>query len=255
MLYNEIMHPVIKNILARKNLSVPVNDGRKICLVLFGGIMISVRGAGALTELDKLGLTHSFDEIYSMSSGFINASYFLADQMPIGTRAYYEDLSGLKFINPFRFWKFADIKYLMQVIQKIKPLDIGKILQSKTKLYTMVTNDSKNAKSEFLEVHQFSTEQYWDLLKACSSLKYLAGGSTQIGIDMYNDVYYDNALCDFITHILATDATDILIIYNYPWQQKHIHEQFGDLDKNRIFEICTSKRFKKTNLAAKIKPF
>ena len=137
------MHPVIKNILARKNLSVPVNDNRKITLVLFGGIMISVRGAGALMELDQLGLTHCFDEIYSMSSGFINASYFLADQMPIGARAYYEDFSGLKFLNPLRFWKFADIKYLMQSDSKNQAISIRKILQSKTKLYTMVTNNSK----------------------------------------------------------------------------------------------------------------
>jgi predicted patatin/cPLA2 family phospholipase len=255
MLYNKIMHTVIKNILARKNLDVPVNDGRKITLVLFGGIMISVRGAGALTELDRLGLTHAFDEIYSMSSGFINASYFLADQMTIGTRAYYEDLSGLKFINPFRFWKFANIRYLMKVVQEIKPLNIKKILESKSKLYTMVTNNSKKENYEFLEVHKFSIEQYWDLLKACSSLKYLAGGSTQIGIDMYNDVYYDEALCDFLTHILATDATDILIIYNYPWQQTHIHERFPNLDKNRIFEICTSRDSKKPTWLQKLGRF
>ena len=69
---------------------------------------------------------------------------------------------------------------------------------------------------------------------------------------MFND---DNALCDFITHILATDATDILIIYNYPGQQKHIHEQFGDLDKNRIFEICTSKDSKKPTWLQKLSRF
>lgn len=119
-------HSVIKNILARKNFSVPINDGKKICLVLFGGIMISVRGAGALTELEKLGLAHTFDEIYSMSSGFLNASYFLADQMSLGTRAYYENFSGLKFLNPFRFWKLANIDYLMKVIRKIKPLNTKK---------------------------------------------------------------------------------------------------------------------------------
>jgi predicted patatin/cPLA2 family phospholipase len=249
------MHPVIKNILARKNLSVPVNDSRKICLVLFGGIMISVRGAGALTELDNLGLTYAFDEIYSMSSGFINASYFLSGQMPLGTRAYYEDFSGLKFLNPFRFWKFANIEYLMKVIQKIKPLNIKKILENKTELFTMVNNNSTKENYEFLEVHKFSPDEYWNLLRACSSLKYIAGGATQIGVNAYNDVYYDNALEDFLTHILKTDATDILIIYNYPWQQEHIHGKFSQLDQKRIFEICPSSDSKKNMWLQKARRF
>lgn len=118
-----------------------------------------------------------------------------------------------------------------------------------------MTNSSKNDKPEFLEVHQFSSEEYFSLIRACSSLKFIAGDSTQIRVDAYKDIYYDNALCDFLTHILATEATDILIIYNYPWQQIHIHEKFKNFDHERIFEICLLNDQEKQTWLQKLRRF
>ena len=59
-------HPVIKHLLARKNKKVPVKDGRKIVLVLCGGAMAGIRGAGFLIALKELGLDNAFDEIYAL---------------------------------------------------------------------------------------------------------------------------------------------------------------------------------------------
>ena len=50
------MHSVIEHILARKDKAVPVNDGRKIALVLYGGLMTGVCGAGALQAFKEMGL-------------------------------------------------------------------------------------------------------------------------------------------------------------------------------------------------------
>ena len=57
------MHPVIENIYNRRNKKVPVKDGRKIVMLLYGGVMSGMRGSGALISLHQLGLAHAFDEI------------------------------------------------------------------------------------------------------------------------------------------------------------------------------------------------
>jgi len=97
------MHPVIQHILQRKGVKVPVNDGRKITLVLFGGLMSSVRGASAMVVFQDLGLSYSFDSIYTVSAGFPNASYMLSGDTRLGTSIYYDDLSGSRFFNFFVF--------------------------------------------------------------------------------------------------------------------------------------------------------
>jgi len=93
------MHPVLQHILARRGQSVPVNDGRKITLVLYGGGMSGVAGAGAMIALQDLGFAHAFDAIYTYSAGFPNASYLLGDETRLGTSIYYEDLSRGQFIK------------------------------------------------------------------------------------------------------------------------------------------------------------
>ena len=93
------MHPVIQHILNRRGKKVPVNDGRKITLILFGGVMTGIRGAASMIVFEDLGLSGSFDSIYSSSSGFPNAAYLLSGQTRLGTSIYYEELSGSKFLN------------------------------------------------------------------------------------------------------------------------------------------------------------
>ncbi len=50
------MHSVIRALSNRRGKCVPVNDGRKISLVLCGGLMTGVRSAGAMIALEELGL-------------------------------------------------------------------------------------------------------------------------------------------------------------------------------------------------------
>lgn len=230
------MHSVIANILNRKDRGAPWVDGRHIALVLFGGVMVGARGAGALVALQEVGLTNAFDEIYTMSSGFINGSSFLSKQAREAAAFYYQELSGRKFLNPFRIWKVADIDYVLRVIEK-KSLDVKTILQNETRLYCMLVNTSKEGRYEYLEVHNFNERDYHALLKASFSLRALAGGIVQIGEDMYRDIIKDDAITCFFEHILESEATDMLVIYNYPWQRNHIHKKFSHLNNGRIFEV------------------
>ncbi len=227
---------VVEHLLARKNKSVPIGDGRKISLVLFGGVMVGVRGAGALVALEELGLSRAFDEIYTMSSGFINASAFLGGQIKKAAETYYKKLSGRKFLNFFRLWKIADMEYLLKVVDEEK-LDFKTILQGKTKLQNMFINLSKDGRTEYLEVHDFREAEYRSLLEASLCLKYIAGGKIKIRGSYYRDIVADRAVADFFEHVLNSGATDVLVIYNYSWQTDYIRENFSKLDNQKVCEV------------------
>lgn len=208
------MHPVLEHILARKGKSVPVNDGRKIALVLFGGIMSGVRGCGATIALHELGLDRAFDEVHTYSGGFPNASYFLANQARVSASVYYEELCKRKFINFFRLWKIADIDFLIRTFQTgNKQLDVQSILQNPTKLFvTMLNSDSR--RWERLEVHEVHENEYFNALRASISMPYIGQGPIRVHGSRYEDVgMSDDFVNYFLTQILDSDLTDILIVY------------------------------------------
>lgn len=228
----KIMHPVIQNIRKRRNKKVPVEDGRKIALVLFGGLMTCVRGAGAMIALEDMGLLHAFDEIFSVSAGFANASWPLGGESRLGTSIYYEDLSGQKFINFWKPWRIADINQAIYVAESKKSPDVRKIWQAKTKLYTRLYNADEK-RTEYLEIHSFDKNKYFDILKASILMQYLTPGAVQIGAHRYMDGGFSNSdLKGHVEYVLSSDATDILVIYNRRGQRKKDFPQ-----SERFFEI------------------
>jgi predicted patatin/cPLA2 family phospholipase len=231
-------HPVIKHLLARRNKKVPVKDGRKIALVLFGGGMAGIRGAGAVIALEELGLNGVFNEIYSQSAGFANASYFLAKSIKLGTSIYYEDLSGNKYINFLRLWNIADSNCVVNAMRKNKYLDVIEILKSKTKLFSYVKN-KKNNKSIFLEIHKFSPDKYLSIMEASIKMPYLSPGSVKIEKNIYKDIFWSKDWIPLIKKVFNSKATDILIVYNYPDQYSYIHK-YIDFSKHNgnVCEIC-----------------
>lgn len=230
------IHPVLRRILGRQGQQASPQDGRKIILVLFGGIMVAARGAGALTVFEELGLTAAFDEIYTMSSGFANACYFLSGQMKLGTSLYYNEFSGLKLMNVWRPWRLANLEYLLKVVRTLKPLDLDKLFASRTRLYTMVTKRPDLNKGVFLEMHDLGPDHYFELLRACSSLPIVAKDFVHLKGEDYRDVFYDEALKDFIEKIMSVDATDVVIVYNYEWQRSYVRSVI-DLDREHVYEF------------------
>ena len=231
------IHPVLGRALARAGKSAALApDGRKIVLVLFGGIMNAARGGGALAAFEELGLTAAFDEIYTMSSGFANACYFLSGQMKQGVSMYYQELAGTKFLNVLRFWKPADLEYFVRQVETTKPLDLDKLFASRTRLYTMVTKVPDLDQGLFLEIHDFDRASYFELLRACSSLPFVGKGAANLKDGAYRDVFYDEALRDFMRQVLSAGATDIVIVYNYEWQRSYVRSMV-DLDLEHVYEF------------------
>lgn len=232
------MHPVIDHIRARADKQNPFDDRRKIALVLYGGIMLGARGAGALKGLEEMGLGRSFDAIYTMSSGFLNGSYFLSGQIAEGLAMYSEEFSGKTFLNRKRFWKVADTDYLMRVVSEKRPLNVAAALANPTKLYAMMINADKGSQ-EYLEVHDHAPEEYFNMMRASASLPFVGRGTTKIAGVSYRDIFRDGNLPDMMNHVLSSDATDIFVLYNYPWQKEYVNKK-TDINKQdkRVFEFC-----------------
>lgn len=235
------LSPVIQNILSRRNQKVPINDGKKISLVVFGGTMTGVRAGAALVALEQMGLTNVFDNIYTVSIGFLNACYFLSGQIGSSLPMYYQDLNGGKFINFARFWNIMDIDYVINITKKSRRLDVKKILDSKTKLFVNLYK-VKGKQSKTFEVHEFTEDEYFKLMRAAISVQYFNPGS----IEVKNELYMDHPLTyhhhyQLIEHAISGNSTDILVIYCYNQQKSFVGA--GNKLPDYCFEILPPKEW------------
>ena len=142
-------------------------DGHKIGLVIEGGGMRGVCSGGGAVALAHLGFSDLFDEVYATSAGVMNASYFLSCQPELGITVYYDSLATREFVNPLRVWKVLDVDYVFNhVVTVAKPLDVGKILASRSRFFVAVMDkrtsegiiiDTKKTRTPLLQVLKAAT--------------------------------------------------------------------------------------------------
>jgi predicted patatin/cPLA2 family phospholipase len=206
-----IEHPVIQEILRRR-------DGRtagsaKLGLVVEGGAMRGVYSGGALVALDRLGLNSVFDEVYAESAGAINASYFLAGQTQMGIRIYTEDLQTVRFINPLRTSAIIDVNYIADVVlTRIKPLDAGAVLASRTNLFVAITN-ALDGSPRLVNVKRENLSLY-ALLKATAAIVPLYNRAVVLDGVPYVDGGISNPIP--IQSALDAGCTHILVLLTRP---------------------------------------
>lgn len=136
---------VIENL---KNRQKKPKDRRKIGLIVEGGGMRGVFAGGALLALEELGHSSSFDILYASSSGSCASAYFLSGETQKGLSVYLEDLTGFKFIKPWRLTKIMDIDFLVdEVFRKRKRLNQARLKNNRTELKIYVT-DAETGKPE-----------------------------------------------------------------------------------------------------------
>jgi predicted patatin/cPLA2 family phospholipase len=210
---------VIKNLQARRGMHAPFNDEKKIGLVLSGGMMTGINGAGAMCALQALGLAKAFDVIYTASAGFPNASYLLSENTEVGSSVYYEEFSGNRFINFWRFWEPVSVDWAVHCTRDIKPIEYKKLWDCGTELFLRVIDSTDQKKRIYLDIKQYPESVYFNLLRASISAPFITEG-VQIGLKKFYDGHVTNR--DVIEHIqfaLAGDCTDVLIIYNQEIQR------------------------------------
>ncbi|HCM68781.1 MAG: hypothetical protein A2898_00955 [Candidatus Kerfeldbacteria bacterium RIFCSPLOWO2_01_FULL_48_11] len=148
--------------------STPSKD---VILIMEGGVMMGMFGAGVVTALQEHDLLPRVKAIYACSASAHNAAYFLAGQAPLGSSIYYQDLVHTAFIRtrnvvPLIFQTLlslftkhppdlnvVDMDYLMRIQQTHKRLDEGAISKSGVPFYVRVFNVNKG-KHEYLDVHR-----------------------------------------------------------------------------------------------------
>lgn len=236
-------HPVVQHLLARKNKKVPVKDGRKIALVNFGGFMTGVYSAGAMLALVEMGYENSFDDIYTISSGFHNACSFLSGDGVRNTSVYYEDLCDGNFFKPKRFWKIIDVEYLVEILRHKKPINVDNLFKQKTQLFVRLK--SKNKKDEeYVEIHKFGKSKFFNLIRAAASIPFLSPGKIKLGHDAYKDpIWFDRQMVEHLNYVLQTKNTDIFIIYNQYSQYAYLKKYIKNFHQNRILHVYPKKNW------------
>ena len=117
--------------------------------------MQGVFGAGVLSYLSKIDFYTRLEAVYGGSAGALNGAYFLVNQAELGSTIYWENLTK-NFISVKNFYRgvwerivrvpkeklhdAVDLNYLFEVIQKIKPLNIEKIINSQIPFFVKLFN-------------------------------------------------------------------------------------------------------------------
>jgi predicted patatin/cPLA2 family phospholipase len=188
------------------------HDPIKLGLVIEGGGMRGVVGAGMATALHYLGLVDVFDAVYGSSAGALAGSLFVTGTMPIGPTIYYDDLISKGFIDLKHIFSnekpIMNIDFLMDtVLKQRKPLNWKGVLESDIRLNIIVSSLTKR-KSLCLNDYN-SKEELFTLLRASATVEFVAGPPVEYREDLlwdsafYEPIPYKSAQMDGCTHLLV----------------------------------------------------
>lgn len=215
-------HPVIQELVRRLHYGIVANSeahlpgAPKLGLVVEGGGMRGVYSGSCLVALEQLGLCQSFDKVFGESAGAINSSYFLAGQGSFGIQIYIEDLTSLKFANPFRIGTVLDVGYAIDtVVKSVKPLNVDRVLSSPSNLYIALT-DGVTGEPRMVDVKQESIPLL-TLLKATGAIVPLYNRAVYIDGHPYADGGISNPIP--VRDAILAGCTHILVLltrgFNY----------------------------------------
>jgi len=184
-------------------------DGRKLALIVEGGAMRGVFSCGGGVALEALGLTRAFNEVYACSSGAINAAYFLAGQAAYSVSIYYDEVNNRRFINPLRVKNILNMDFLFdKVVSRRKPLDVGRVLSSPSRLRISITDARTGA--GFLIDGQDRRYALLDTLRASATHPLLSERSRRLGERDCFDGGFANPLP--IKDAIESGCTDVLLL-------------------------------------------
>lgn len=137
---------VIKKLLARRE---GKKDNYKIGIIFQGGGMRASFGGGVAKYLEENGFADLFDVVYGTSAGSCIGAYMLSHRTKTGAPIFWKDLSGNRFIKPWKFPKMMDLDYFCdRVMGQDKPLDFDRIKNSKT-LYKICVTQKETGELKF----------------------------------------------------------------------------------------------------------
>ncbi|MBC8494782.1 patatin-like phospholipase family protein [archaeon] len=169
----------------------------KVALVLSGGGSMCVYSTGSLFALiEKYNITEP--DIVIAASGTVGVmAYYVAKQYKEVKDIWFNFVGDRKALNPWRFWKMADVDYLVDYVTREKfPLNTKKLYSSKTE-YLIASTNNKTA-----EIKYFSNKKKDDIflsMKASAAMPV----AYEIPVIIDGERYID-------THVSASVYTNIL---------------------------------------------
>jgi len=237
-------------------------DKKIFGLVVQGGGMRASYSAGALVTLLEYGFEETFDHVVGSSAGAMNAAYFLATDKD-AAHIYTDDLSNKNFVNLLRSEKKVDVDYVVDMVLKHKrPIDISKLINTRSKLHVVLTN-AKTGKKEVVSNHRQFAEIYEEF-RATAAIPILYDKKIKVG----NKEYVDGGVADLIPVDVAIrlGCTDIVVImtqqiisYRFDRQHerlvKHLIRRFAKQQVDAVKKnLPTNKKVLKLNLRRISKP-
>lgn len=190
-------------------------------LLILGGCMQGVNGAGSVSALHRLGLQDVFDAVVGVSTGAGIAAYFLSGyrQTLLGTSIYYNECISKDFIDFRRVRKIADIDYIERTLRKgRRALDVERMRAARSNFYVAVT-DGRTGKGKLLDVKTAKPDSIM-ALKASMAMFFLYRDPVYVNGRQYLDGAFGHPFP--IKEIVERfSPTDVLVLPN-----GSLHEPF-----------------------------
>lgn len=213
---------VMNSIKQKKNLmdaGLPHEHLRPL-LIIDGGLMKGVYGAGAALALAELNMTSCFSALAGVSSGAVTAAYMLSGNVKIGSSIFYEEACSRKFRPRFDLKNILNTIFFQEVLagKTNKGLEVDTILSHTIPMYIGV---SEFATGKPVLITPTTDEELLVGIRASISMP----GAVSLPAIVNGIRYVDGASTDphVLEHMLATiEATHVLVITNQDKGTKHI---------------------------------
>lgn len=216
----------------------------KIAWVIPGGGSRSAYTAGSVYEAGE----SKFEKpniIVTASGGAGASCYYLAGQTKDTKYIWLKAVTLKRFANIWRFWKIADVDFLIdKVFKEIKPLNIQKIISSEIILYIAV-NDYKTGEIKFFT--NKDGENIWEIMRATKSAPVFSGLKQHL-VKIEESFYGDSRVTShsqlLIEKAIKEGATKIIVFDNYHRWSSFVS---GDL-LFRLWLLLKGKQFRQKQL-------
>lgn len=187
-------------------------DGRRVALVIEGGVARGAVSGGMALALHELGLTSAFDDVYGSSAGAISGAW-LASTTPQSLVGWADPAYVRMLIHrhgPLRRQPIVDVKSLVEVVYtRHAPMDFASIVDSPLRWHPVATDAETGLAIDLRPwVRQPSDVQL--AIRASASIPLLAGGP----VEVQERLFFDAGVAEPIPYrtALAQGATDVLVL-------------------------------------------
>lgn len=186
----------------------------KIAWVIPGGGSRSAYTAGLVYAASRK--LKKPDIIITASGGVGASCYYLAEQIDYVKEIWLKYVTLKEFAHVYRFWKFADIDFLIdQVFKRAKQLNIQKVIESDVRMYVAVNNYATGIIEFFTNK---DSVDLWEVMRATKKAPVFSGlryNPVKIKDNYYGDSRVTSHCQLLIKKALEEGATKIIVFDNY----------------------------------------